>query len=131
MTSVPAGIIGSGVSTKVRVKRDPASIAQGLVPQEIGLGGVGFIDTREEAGVHVVGVSVDGSNGRNVRIEFASRVFTGVRVHRKVKGFLYRSASVSGLLVSVPAGIFSKASVCLLRGEMRIHANAYAFVAIS
>lgn len=105
---------GSGVSTKVGVESDPAVIAQGLVPQEVGLGGVGLINAREEVDVFAAGVSVDGSNSRNVRVEFCGRVFTGVRVHRKVEGFLYRSTRIRGLLVSVPAGIFSKAGVRLL-----------------
>jgi len=121
--SVRVGV-GSGVSTKVGIKSDPAVIAQGLVPQEVGLGGVGLINAREEVGVFAAGVSVDGTNSRNVRVEFCGRIFTGVRVHRKVEGFLYRSTRVRGLLVSVPAGIFSKAGIRLLRGEVRIHANA-------
>ena len=128
--SVPAVTVrgggGSGVS-KVGVSRDPAVIAQGLVPQEVRLGGVGLIDASEEIGVVAVAVSVDGTNSCDVRVEFGSRLFSGGRVHRKVEGLLYRSTRSRGQLVSVPTSVFGKASVRLLRIEMRIYGNAYTF----
>jgi hypothetical protein len=109
--------VGSGVSTKVGITGNPTVIAQGLVPQEVGLGGVFLFNASEEVGVLAVAVSVDSTNSCNVRVEFGSRLCTRLRVHRKVEGFLYRSTRLRGLLVNVRAGVFSKASVRLLRGE--------------
>jgi len=90
-----------------------------LVPQEERVGGVGLIDASEEAGVSAAGVSVDGTNSCDIWVEFGSRLSSGARVHGKVEGFLYRSTRGRGQLISVPTSVFGKASVRLLRGEIK------------
>lgn len=115
VTIIRAGVVAGSGSTVGGILRDPTEIAQGLVPHEVGLGRVGFLSAREEAGVCTIGVSVDGTDSCNVRVELACRLVTRVRVHRKVEGFLYRPTRVGGLLVNIQADVFRKTSVCLLR----------------
>lgn len=106
-------IAGGGVSTVVGVTRDPAVIAQRLVPQEVGLGRVAFLSVSEKAGVLPTRVTVDGTDSCDIQIELVSRLFTRVYVDREVEGLLNCPARVRGELVDVPAGVFRKASVCL------------------
>lgn len=116
--------IGWGRSSVVGVARDPAVIAQRLVPQEIGFGRVGLVSGGEESGVLSVGISIDGADSCDVRVELSGSLFTRIRVNRKVKGFLDRPSGVGGMLKGVPAGVFSEASVCLPRWGMRTHVTA-------
>lgn len=81
----------------------------------MGFGGVRLIDASEEAGILPVRVSVDGPNSSNVRVKLAPRLFTGVRVYRKVEGFLNRSARISDVLVDVPTRVFGETGVRLSR----------------
>ena len=102
-------------STIVGVTRSPALVAQRLVPQEVRLGRVGFINASEEVGVRSIRVAVDGSNSRNNWIEFVGCFFTRVDAHREVEGHLDSPARVGGVLIDVPAGVFGKTGICLSR----------------
>lgn len=69
----------------------------------------------EEASVLSIGVSVDGAGSCDIRIELVSHIFTRSYAHREFKGLLDRPSRIRGVLEDVPTGVFSKASVCLLR----------------
>ena len=110
---VVAVIAGCGISTITGITRDPAVVAQRLVPQEVWPGGVGLVDAGEEGRILSVRVTVDGTDSCNVRVELASELFTRVLVDRKVEGLLNSPARVGGVLIKVPTGIFSETSICL------------------
>ena len=87
-------VAGPSISSVVRVISDPTVIAQGLIPQEVGLGGVGFFNVGEEGDVPALAVSIYGSDSRNVWVELAGRILTRILGHREVEGCLYRRAGV-------------------------------------
>ena len=67
----------------------------------------------KEAGVLPIRITVDGADGRDVRVELAPHLFTGVRVHHEVEGLLDRPTGISGVFVDVPTGVFGEAGVRL------------------
>ena len=105
---------GPNISSVVGVIGDPAVIAQGLIPEEVGLGGVGCVDVGEEGDVPAATVSIDGSDSCNVWVEHTGWLFTRILGHREVESFLYRRPRVGCQLINVPADVFSKTSVCLM-----------------